>query len=61
MLWPNRYICISGEEPFGGVNMFALLRWLASGPLEAPSSVWTTSLSAPSKLLSVKLIGAAAR
>src|SRR5258706_1936491 len=35
----NRYICIVGEVPSAGVDMFALSMWLPSGPVEgsAPS------------------------
>jgi hypothetical protein len=48
----NRYICIVGGIPSGGVDMFALLRWSTSGPpgRPAPSSVWVSTASAPSKL-----------
>ena len=49
----NRYICIVGEWPSGGVPMFALLKWFSSGsplPELAPSIACPSTLSAFSKL-----------
>jgi len=47
----NRYICIVGGSPSGGVLMFALFEWLASGPpspsVSAPSSVCVSTGSSP--------------
>ena len=55
----NRYICMIGDCPSGGVNMFALFTWLTSGmcrprnwpetPVSAPSPACATTLSPPSK------------
>ena len=64
----NRYICMVGGMPSGGVLMLALSMWLPSGkPLSvsAPSSVLSMTGSPPSaeKLPAalVKLIGGLAR
>jgi hypothetical protein len=64
----NRYICMVGGVPSGGVFMLALLTWLGSGrpsAVLAPSSAWpcTASPSTASKLpaLRVKPIGPAFR
>ena len=47
----NRYICIVGDWPSGGVPMFALFLWLTSGPpspsVSAPSSVCVSTGSSP--------------
>ena len=54
-MW-NRYICMVGGVPSGGVFMFALSRWFASGPplaaVAAPSSAFRLTGSPP---LAVKL------
>jgi hypothetical protein len=62
----NRYICIRGDWPSGGVSMFALSTWFASGrPFTrfAPSSVSTFSGSEPANAPSaaVKLMGGFSR
>src|SRR5690348_4000823 len=62
----NRYICIAGDCPSGGVHMFALFLCEELGlPLAvaAPSSISASRGSAPSKfpLAAVKPMGAAAR
>src|SRR5690349_9183211 len=62
---PNRYICMVGGVPSGGVFMFALLTWLPSGPplaaVAAPSSAFSRTGSPPSAsnepAALVKLIG----
>jgi hypothetical protein len=66
--WWNRYICMTGGVPSGGVFMLALSTWFASGsPLAvfAPSMDWpcTASSSTASKLPAVRVnpIGAACR
>ncbi len=67
-LGKNRYICMVGGMPSGGVLMLALLSWLVSGrpfAVFAPSSDWacTASPSTASKLPAdrVKPIGLASR
>ena len=64
----NRYICINGGIPSGGVDMLALSMWLASGSpfaVLAPSSALacTASPSTASKFPAARLnpIGGAAR
>src|SRR5690242_16678758 len=62
---PNRYICIVGAMPSGGVLMLALLMWFASGPpfgsVAAPSIEFSRTGSPPSAsnepAALVKLIG----
>ena len=64
----NRYICILGGRPSGGVVMFALSMWLPSGiPLSvfAPSRVFSRTGSPPAAVklpaAGVKPIGFLAR
>src|SRR3954463_7516193 len=67
LLSTNRNICMVGDEPSGGVNMFALSMWLLSGPplplVPAPSSACASTRSVFSKLplAALKPIGAARR